>query len=266
MAVAELHPSIADLEAFTLGALDDPSFAAVEAHVAACPACQERAAGASGDTLVELLRRAHARRSTGPIPWRSRGASADAGAGCGSPEAVDVPPAAQTNADDTEAPRRLPPELGAARALSSACVCSGAGGMGAVYEAEHRVMQRPVAAEGHQPRLHRQRRRRRALPPRGPRRRPPVPSEHRHRLRRRGRRRHAFPGHGVRRGRQPGPAGEGTRPAAGGRGVRLRPAGGAGLAARPRARHGPPRRQAGQPDARCPDGTGRRSSTSAWRC
>src|SRR5262245_30999212 len=61
MAVADIHPDVADLEAFTFGRLDDASLAAVEAHVTACPTCQERAAGASGDSLVELLRRAHGR-------------------------------------------------------------------------------------------------------------------------------------------------------------------------------------------------------------
>jgi anti-sigma factor RsiW len=55
-----IHPDVADLEAFTLGTLDGASLSAVEAHIPNCPACQERAAGASGDSLVELLRRAHA--------------------------------------------------------------------------------------------------------------------------------------------------------------------------------------------------------------
>src|SRR5262249_57960107 len=61
MPVIDMHPNVADLEAFPLGTLDAPALAAVEAHVAGCPACQERAATASGDSLVELLRRVHAR-------------------------------------------------------------------------------------------------------------------------------------------------------------------------------------------------------------
>ena len=145
MAVAELHPSIADLEAFTLGTLDDPALVAVEAHVAACLACQERAAGASGDTLVELLRRVHAQtvhrndtvaesaaqvQTPAPVPAHT--------------EALALPPAAQTNADDTEARDAIPPEL-ARHERYRVQRLVGAGGMGAVYEAEHRVMQRPVA-------------------------------------------------------------------------------------------------------------------------
>jgi anti-sigma factor RsiW len=62
MAIAESHPTSADLEAFVLGTLDNPALADVEAHVADCPACQERAATASGDSLVELLRRVHPRK------------------------------------------------------------------------------------------------------------------------------------------------------------------------------------------------------------
>ena len=57
-----------------------------------------------------------------------------------------------------------------------------------------------------------------------------------------------------------------TRPAAGGSRLLLHLPGGAGLAARPRARHGPPRHQAGQPDLRPRGQEGRssRCSTSAW--
>ena len=65
--------------------------------------------------------------------------------------------------------------------------------------------------------------------------------------------RHPLPGHGVRRGHRPGQAGQAAGPAAGGRRLRLHPAGGAGVAARPRARHGPPRHQAAQPAAGASD-------------
>jgi len=61
MPVAEAHPSVEDLAAFTLGTLDDETQVAIEDHVAACTSCQERAAVAPDDTLVELLRRVHSR-------------------------------------------------------------------------------------------------------------------------------------------------------------------------------------------------------------
>src|SRR5262249_28512729 len=65
MAVAEVHPSAEELEAFTLGPLAGEPQAYIEAHVVACTSCQERAAVAPGDTLVALLRSVHARMSRG---------------------------------------------------------------------------------------------------------------------------------------------------------------------------------------------------------
>src|SRR3954467_9539001 len=61
MAVAEVHPSAQELAAFTLGTLGDGAHASIEAHLAACTSCQERAAVAPGDSLIDLLRCAHAR-------------------------------------------------------------------------------------------------------------------------------------------------------------------------------------------------------------
>ena len=57
MAVADVHPSMEELTAFTLGTLDYETQASIEAHVAACTSCQERAAVAPGDSLFELVRR-----------------------------------------------------------------------------------------------------------------------------------------------------------------------------------------------------------------
>ena len=87
------------------------------------------------------------------------------------------------------------------------------------------------------------------LPPRDPGGRPAGASQHRLGLRRRSGRRRAFLRHGIRRRDRPAQARREGRPAAGRAGVRLRPPGGAGVAARPRARHGPSRHQAFQPAA-----------------
>ena len=145
MRVAEAHPSAEDLTAFTLGSLDDERQAIIESHVAACPSCQERAAVAPGDTLVELLRRVHARAGRAaetfvavetPVPsvaGNERG-----------PLASVVAPSTPAESDRPEAPDTLPPEL-VRHERYRVVRLLGAGGMGAVYEAEHLVMQRSVA-------------------------------------------------------------------------------------------------------------------------
>src|SRR5262249_50994036 len=100
MRVMDMHPNVADLEAFPLGPLAAPALAAVEAHVAGCPACQERAATASGDSLVELLRRVHARTAeqTGTVSQ----------AGAPGQTAPTVPPAAPGGVETLDF---VPPEL-----------------------------------------------------------------------------------------------------------------------------------------------------------
>jgi len=143
MMVADMHPDIADLEAFTLGTLDDASLADIESHVADCPTCQERAAGASGDNLVELLRRVHAQSADRNDTVTEAAAQAPTPAPVPVlTEGLTLPP----SADDTDAVDVIPPEL-ARHERYRVRRLLGAGGMGSVYEAEHRVMQRAVAVK-----------------------------------------------------------------------------------------------------------------------
>ncbi len=147
--VAEVHPRADELAAFTLGTLGDDAHASIAAHVAACASCQERAAVAPGDTLIELLRCAHTRT----------GRQADTPMEAAAPVQTPTPPAAAAQTvtmasaavpsapvpwDRPEVPDAVPPEL-ARHERYRVMRLLGAGGMGAVYEAEHRVMQRPVA-------------------------------------------------------------------------------------------------------------------------
>jgi WD40 repeat protein/predicted Ser/Thr protein kinase len=144
MAVAEAHPSVEELAAFTLGTLGDKPQASIEEHVAACSSCQERAAVAPADTLVELLRSVHAGTSRG----------ADTAVEAEEQTPSPLPPVAVTDAlalavtparsDRSEVPDALPLAL-AGHERYRVVRLLGAGGMGAVYEAEHRVMERSVA-------------------------------------------------------------------------------------------------------------------------
>jgi hypothetical protein len=127
------HPHLADLEAFALGKLDNDSLAAVEAHVAGCATCQGHAAGTSADGFVQLLRRAHA------------GTDHEAGTVA---EAAQAPTPAPVPADGAAAGAEtadLAPKDLARHERYRIVRLLGAGGMGNVYQAEHRVMQRPVA-------------------------------------------------------------------------------------------------------------------------
>jgi hypothetical protein len=109
------HPSATDLAAFALGRLGDSSAEWVGQHLQECSACRAAAANVSADTLAGLLR-----GSTGETPS----------------VAGSIPPASA----DVSAALRDHPRYRIVRQL-------GQGGMGVVYQAEHKVMERPVAVK-----------------------------------------------------------------------------------------------------------------------
>jgi tRNA A-37 threonylcarbamoyl transferase component Bud32 len=142
MAVAEDHPSLEELAAFTLGTLSEETQASIEAHVGTCTSCQERAVNTPGDSFVELLRSALVCTSGGTDTF------VDATAQMQTPlpdEAIALTDAlAPAESGCPEIPDALPPEL-VRHERYRVVRLLGVGGMGAVYEAEHRVMRRPVA-------------------------------------------------------------------------------------------------------------------------
>jgi tRNA A-37 threonylcarbamoyl transferase component Bud32/DNA-binding beta-propeller fold protein YncE len=149
MAVAEVHPGVEELAAFTLGTLGEETNASVEAHVACCTSCQERAAVAPGDTLVALLRSVHARSCRGADTAVEPAAQVETPIQFPTVAEIDVlasapAPSASAESDRTEVPDTRPPELDG-HARYRVVRLLGSGGMGTVYEAEHRVMQRLVA-------------------------------------------------------------------------------------------------------------------------
>jgi WD40 repeat protein/tRNA A-37 threonylcarbamoyl transferase component Bud32 len=136
MARLEAHPSVAELAAFSLGTLADGAYSAIESHVAGCTTCQERAASAPGDNLTELLRSVHAHGGLG--------ANADVQTPVPVEAAVPTLSVALTDVPSGNDSATVPSEL-AQHERYRVRRLLGTGGMGAVYEAEHRVMERTVA-------------------------------------------------------------------------------------------------------------------------
>jgi WD40 repeat protein len=111
------HPSLVQLTAFDQGRLTPADWAKVEAHLSGCAFCCRLLEGVGDDTLVSLLREPGERPTT-----------ADAGGLTPHPAAPPEVPAPLV-----DHPRYRVEGL------------LGAGGMGWVFKAEHRLMARPVA-------------------------------------------------------------------------------------------------------------------------
>src|SRR5262245_7235228 len=125
------HPPAQDLIAFGQGKLNGGAAERVARHIETCDACRSRVANAPVDSLVGLIQSAK-----GPGPAGTRlPAPSRLGA---SPSLMDPGEAA------TALPQGAPPEL-AEHPRFRVVRELGRGGMGIVYQAEHRLMERTVA-------------------------------------------------------------------------------------------------------------------------
>lgn len=127
----EHHPDPAQLEAFGLGRLDNAAMAVIEEHVSFCDSCCEAIRDVSDDRFVSLLRDSYSTLSEPPAPI----SAVEAGVDGDSSRFWDLGPGAEPPV----------PEALAEQSRYRVLQWLGSGGMGAVYLAEHQVMERRVA-------------------------------------------------------------------------------------------------------------------------
>ena len=225
------HPSERALTLFGQGKLSEAQARTVAAHLETCPACRQALAALPPDTFQGKVRAAKPSSSSLPPNWPGAGVSVPGQAPRGGAAAAEVPPELANH-----------PKFRILRELSR-------GGMGVIYLAEHRVLEKQVALKVISPALldnH------------------DALARFRAEAKAAAKLDHA----NIARAHDADQAGnlhflvmeyvegmslaqvleqEGT--AACGQRLPLRPAGGAGVAARLRAGHGSPGHQAAQPDA-----------------
>lgn len=146
MVMAETaHPAPEKLDAFALGRLDDEASAEIEEHLTACEACRRLVEDTPADSLVETLQEPVP--AVAAPPTESRPGLFTRLAAIVDPQAPKAAqPAAARSHQDVPAELRDHPRYEVLERL-------GAGGMGTVFKARHRLMDRMVALKVMNPQL-----------------------------------------------------------------------------------------------------------------
>ncbi len=127
--VPATHPTAADLIAFGQGKLPADAVDAVARHVETCDACRQAVDAVPADSFAGLVKGAHAKGATALPAAASKFGASDSLMG---------------RATTPAPPHGLPPEL-ADHPRFRVVRELGRGGMGVVYQAEHKMMERQVA-------------------------------------------------------------------------------------------------------------------------
>jgi serine/threonine protein kinase len=138
---SQTHPEPAKLAAFVAGRLEESESYAVEAHLTACEACRSLLDLLPDDSLAELLRSPSALAGAHAL-WENCPGTGTSTSAESPPTRNGSPPAANTPSLSVAA--WLPAEL-VGHPRYHVLELLGAGGMGSVYRAEHRLMERQVA-------------------------------------------------------------------------------------------------------------------------